>query len=415
MAFLRKRIFVTAGFNTVSFGSGRKEFNPKAAKPGIEHYVKEAGLGAIAQIKDPEQINEGVIGNFNAERFCRQGNMSGFFPMIHPTFQYKPCTRVEGACDSGGLALVTSLKTILADLADVVLCIGAEVQNTVKALYGADYLAAAGWYAGERKQGHAFFFPDRFSQRAGVYYKKFGIDKVRPGMAQWYVNAVENARKNPKAQEHDNNNSDLFTTAMMKPDARAFCEFINAFDCSKVSDGGAAIIFASEEGLKKIGVDKKDSAEVVAYAQVQDNLTTPPPDPAKLSTCEIAAKRAYERAGIAAKDLGVLEVHDCFTIAGLMAIEAAGIVAAGESADFVKEGKTKANGQIPTNATGGLVGYGHPVGATGVRQAVDILHQLTAKAGDCQVKIDPKRPYGMLSSMGGDDKTVVAMIFKKAD
>lgn len=415
MAFLRRRIFVTAGFNTVSFGSGRKEFNPKAPKPGIEHYVKEAGLGAIAQIKSPESIDEGVIGNFIAERFCRQGNMSGFFPMVHQTFQYKPCTRVEGACDSGGLALVTSLKTILADLADVVLCIGAEVQNTVKALYGADYLAAAGWYAGERKQGHAFFFPDRFSQRAGMYYKKYGIDQVRPGMAQWYVNAVENARKNPKAQEHHNTNPDLFTTAMMKPDARAFCEFINAFDCSKVSDGGSAIIFASEEGLKKIGVEKKDAAEVVAYAQVQDNLTTPPPDPAKLTTCEIAAKRAFERAGLTPKDLGVLEVHDCFTIAGLMAIEAAGIVRAGEGADFVKNGKTKADGPMPTNATGGLVGYGHPVGATGVRQAVDILHQLSGKAEACQVKLDSKRPYAMLSSMGGDDKTVVAMIFKKAD
>jgi acetyl-CoA C-acetyltransferase/acetyl-CoA acyltransferase len=115
------------------------------------------------------------------------------------------------------------------------------------------------------------------------------------------------------------------------------------------------------------------------------------------------------------KDLSVLEVHDCFTIAGLMAIEAAGIVAPGESAGFVKDGKTKISGEIPTNPTGGLVGYGHPVGATGVRQAVDILHQLTGKAGDCQVKIDPKRPFGMLSSMGGDDKTVVAMLFKKAD
>ncbi len=415
MVFFRKKIYATAGFYTVSFGSGRKEFNPKAPKPGIEHYIKEAGLGSISQIKNPENIDEGVLGNFIAERFCRQGNMGGFFPMIHPTFQYKPCIRVEGACDSGGLALVTSIKTILADLADVILCLGVEVQNTVKAVYGADYLAAAGWYAGERKAGHAYFFPDKFSERAGAYFKRYGRDKSRNGMAQWYVNAINNARKNQKAQEYHNTNADLYATAMTEPNPKAFCEFINAFDCSKVSDGGAALIFASEEGLKKIGVAKNEAVEVISFAQVQDNITTPPPDPTKLTTCEIAAKRAYERAGIAPKDLGVLEVHDCFTIAGIMAIEAAGFADFGTAAEFVQNGKTKPEGLIPTNTSGGLVGYGHPVGATGVRQAVDIVQQLLGKAGDYQINIDSKKPYGMLSSMGGNDKTVVTMIFRKID
>jgi acetyl-CoA C-acetyltransferase/acetyl-CoA acyltransferase len=200
---------------------------------------------------------------------------------------------------------------------------------------------------------------------------------------------------------------------MISPNPKAFCEHISVFDCSKVSDGGAALIFASEEGLKKIGVSKKDAAEVVAYAQVQDNLTTPPPDLTKLTTCEIAAKRAYERAGIKPKELGVLEVHDCFTIAGLLAVEAAGFAGHGQGADFVKAGNTKLDGTIPTNTSGGLVGYGHPTGATGVRQAVDLVHQLCGKAGEYQVRIDSSKPYGMLSSMGGNDKTVVAMVFRK--
>jgi len=415
MSFFRKKIYATAGFNTIALGSGRKEFHPKKPRPGIEHYIKEAGLGAINQIKNPENIDEGVIGNFVAERFCHQGNLSGFFPMVHPTFQYKPCIRVEGACDSGGLALVTGLKTILAELADVVLCVGVEVQNSVKAVYGADYLAVAGWYSGERKQGHAHFFPEQFSQRAGAYFKKFGKEQTRAAMAQWYVNAIENARKNPNAQEYHNTNSDLFATAMTPPNPKVFCENINVFDCSKVSDGASALIFASEEGLKKIGVDKKDALEVISYAQVQDNLTTPPPDLTRFPTCEIAAQRAYKRAGIKPDALGVLEVHDCFTIAGIMAIEAAGIVPYGEGADFVKDGNTKTTGKIPTNAMGGLIGYGHPTGATGVRQAVDIMTQLSGRAGDGQIKIDPSRPYGMLSSMGGNDKTIVTMIFREAD
>ncbi|MEW6684602.1 MAG: 3-ketoacyl-CoA thiolase [Candidatus Edwardsbacteria bacterium] len=416
MIKLRKPIYVTAGYNTVSFGSGRKEFSPKAERPGIEHYILEAGKGTIVQINSAENIDEGVIGNFVAERFVRQGNLGGFFPMVDKAFLYKPCTRVEGACDSGGLALVVSIKTILADLADVVLCIGVEVQNTVKALYGADYLAAAGWYKGERKDGHAYFFPAKFSDRAGACFEKFGKERIREGMTHWYVQAIENARKNPKAQEYHNETKDLFAVGMTPPSPKAFCEHINAYDCSKVSDGASAIIFASEEGLKKIGVSKKDAVEVLAYAQCQDDLTVLPPDLTRLTTCERAAKLAYERAGITPKDLGVLEVHDCFTIAGLLAIEAIGLCKYAEGADFVKEGKTRLNGEIPTNTTGGLIGYGHPTGATGVRQAVDILHQLTGKAGDCQVKIDLEtRPYGMLSSMGGNDKTVVAMVFKRAE
>ncbi len=415
MSFFRKKVYACAGFNTVSLGSGRKEFHPKKPRPGIEHYIKEAGLGTIEQIENPANIDEGVIGNFVAERFCKQGNLGGFFPMVHPTFQYKPCIRVEGACDSGGLALVVSIKTILADLADVILAIGVEIQNSVKAIYGADYLAAAGWYSGERKKGHAYFFPDQFSQRAGACFEKFGYDKVRAGMSQWYVNAIENARKNPKAQEFHNKNPELYATGMTSSNPKVFCEYINVFDCSKVSDGGSALLFASEEGLKKIGVDKKDAVEVVAYAQVQDNLTTPPPDLTKLSTCEIAAKRAYERAGVKPEDLSVLDVHDCFTIAGVLAIEAAGIVGYGEGADFVKDGKTKADGVIPTNATGGLIGYGHPTGATGVRQAVDVVHQLLNKAEECQVNIHPDRSFGMMSSMGGNDKTVVAMVFRKTE
>ncbi len=415
MPFFRKKIYACAGFNTIALGTGRKEFHPKKPRPGLEQYIKDAGLGSIGQVKHPENIDEGVIGNFIAERFCRQGNLGGFFPTIHSTFQYKPCIRVEGACDSGGLALVVAVKTVLADLADAVLCMGVEIQNSVKAVYGADYLAAAGWFSGERKKGHVYFFPDKFSERAGAYSARFGKERVRAGMAQWYVNAIENARKNPKAQEYHNKSTDLYSIGLTPPNPKGFCDHINVYDCSKVSDGASALIFASEEGLRKLGIDKKDAAEVVAYAQVQDNITMPPPDVTKLTTCEVAAKRAYERAAIKPKDLGVLEVHDCFTIAGIMAIEAAGFAGHGEGADFVKAGKTKALGTIPTNTTGGLIGYGHPTGATGVRQAVDIVHQLSNHAGDCQIKIDSSRPYGMLSSMGGNDKTVVAMVFRKTE
>jgi len=154
MKKLRKKVYIAAGFNTVSMGTGRSEFHPKKERPGLEYYIQTAGKGTIAQINDAANIDEGVIGNFMAARFNKQANLPGFIPYIDEKLQYKPAISVEGACGSGGLALVSGLKSVLAETADSVLVLGVEVQNTMKALYGADVLAGAGWYK-KRKEGHA--------------------------------------------------------------------------------------------------------------------------------------------------------------------------------------------------------------------------------------------------------------------
>jgi acetyl-CoA acetyltransferase len=414
MTKYRKKVYAAAGYNTVSFGSGRKEFHPKKPRPGLEQYIEEAGKGVIAQINDVNNIDEGVIGNFMAARFNRQGNLPGFIPTIHPSLEYKPCTRVEGACGSGGLALYTSIKTILSDVADVVLCIGVEVQNTFKAIYGADILGGAGHYMSQRKNGHAYFFPGQFSDRAGACYEKFGYDYMRKGMATWYVRAIENARKNPKAQEYHNSIEDLFATGMTPPNPKVFVDHLNVYDCSKVSDGASALIFASEEGLDKIGIDKKDAAEVVSWGQSQADVTKFPEDYTRLTTTHSSCQKAYKMSELSPKDIGIAEVHDCFSIGGLLHLEAAGFAEYGKAAGFVADGGTKPDSEIPVNPTGGLVGFGHYTGGTGVRQAVDLVHQFTGKAGDCQVKITPEKPYGLMISMGGNDRTVTCMIFKKA-
>jgi len=414
MRKLRKPIYLAAGYNTISFGSGRKEFNPKKPRPGLEHYINEAGRGVIDQISDPNAIDEAVIGNFMAARFNRQGHLAALIPDIHPALLYKPCTRVEGACGSGGLAWVTAMKIVLADVADVVLSIGTEVQNTVKAIYGADILAGAGHYASERKKGHAYFFPSKFDERAAACYEKFGHDYIRKAMALWYKQAIENARKNPKAQEYHNSFDDLFAVGMTPPNPRVFLPNLNVYDCSKVSDGASALIVASEEGLKKIGIPKSKAVEIIGYGQSEGNITKPPEDNTKLSTTINSARKAFAMSGLSPKDIGVLEVHDCFSITGLLMLEACGFVGYGEGAAFVTEGKSNFDGELPTNATGGLIGFGHYTGGTGVRQAVDVLHQLTGQAGDSQVKINPNRPFGMMVSMGGNDKTVVTGIFKAA-
>jgi len=405
---------MTAGYNTVSLGSGRKEFHPKKARPGIEHYIKEAGENVLQQIGGAKNVDEGVIGNFMAARFNKQANLPGFIPMIDKELEWKPSISVEGACGSGALALMSGIKSVLAETADVVLTIGVEVQNTVKAIYGADILAGAGWYQ-KRKSGHAYFFPGKFSDRAGAYYEKYGKEKTRRGMARWYRNAIENARLCPTAQEFHNRDKDPEGTAMMEPNPKAFTEFLNVFDCSKVSDGASGIAIVSEEGLTRIGIPTIDTVEICGWGQVVRNLTEDPEDLTVMETTRRAAAQALRSAGITIDQIGIVETHDCFTIAGILATEAIGFAEPGQGADFVAAGHTARDGRIPFNTTGGLVGWGHPTGATGVHQAVTIWEQLTGKAGEAQIEIPGDRPYGLSINMGGDDVTVIALVYKRAE
>lgn len=410
---LRKKVYMAAGYNTISMGTGRKEFNPKKERPGLEHYMKEAGQGTLKQIGGANHVDEGVVGNFMAARYNNQGHLGAFMGMIDPALRLKPAISVEGACASGGLALVTGIKSVLADTAETVLVVGVEVQNTVKAIYGADILAGAGW-AQKRKEGHAYFFPGQFSDRAGAYFKKYGRDKTRLAMARWYRIAIENARLCATAQEYANTTADLDAMGLTEPTPKSFTDHLNIFDCSKVSDGASAIAVLSEEGLKLCGIDKKDAIEVVSVGHVADDLTAAPEDPVVMSTIREAVRVALRDAGITIDQIATVETHDCFSIAGLLTLESIGLAEPGKGPDFILEGHTSRNGKIPFNTTGGLIGWGHPTGATGVHQAVTIWEQMTGRAGDSQINIPAERPYALSINMGGDDRTVVAIVYKKA-
>lgn len=412
MKKMQKKIYMAAGFNTVSMGTGRKEFNPRLERPGLEQYIAEAGQGTLKQLGGAGNVDETVIGNFIASRFNKQAHLGAFAPMIDAGLQFKPSTRVEGACASGGLALMTGIKSVLAGTADTVLALGVEVQNTVKAIYGADILAAAGWY-NKRKNGHAYFFPGQFSDRAGAYYEKFGREKARKAFAVWYKNAIENARLCPTAQEYHNTVADLEALALTEPNPKSFTDHLNVFDCSKVSDGASSIAILSEEGLAKCGIPKSEAVEIVGFGHTVDDLTKDPDDLTVMSTMRNAISKALEMAGITKDQLATLEVHDCFTVAGVLAMEALGFARHGEGAGYVIAGNTARTGKTPVNTTGGLIGWGHPTGATGVHMAVTVWEQLTGKAGANQVEIPADRPYGLSVNMGGDDRTVVAIVYRK--
>jgi acetyl-CoA acetyltransferase len=410
----RRKVFMTAGYQTIALGTGRKEFNPKKPRPGLEDYIREAGRGVLAQVGGGANVDEGIISNFMAARFNRQGNLAALIPAIDESLRWKPCMRVEGACGSGGLGLVAAIKSVLAGTAEVVLTIGVEVQNTVKAIYGADILAGAGWYNGERKKGHAYFFPSLFSDRAGVYFEKYGREKTRRAFARWYRNAIENARLCETAQEFHNACQDLEALGLTEPNPRNFVDHLNVYDCSKVSDAAAAIAVVSEEGLKRCGISKKEAVEVLGWGQVEADLTLPPADPTELETSKRAVERAFEASGVRRDELATVECHDCFTISGLLSVEAIGFAGKGEGPDYILEGKTSRQGEVSFNTSGGLIGWGHPTGGTGVRQAVTVWQQLTGKAGTWQVEIPSKKPCALSVNMGGNDKTVVAVVYRRA-
>ncbi len=408
MRLLRKKIYIGAGYNTTYFGSGRKEFNPNKPMRSFEEYLKETAEGTCEQLPNVN-IDEGVIGSFMSGRFIHQANLPGFLPFMVPSLLGKPCTAVEGACGTGGRAIATGIRGILSEFADTVFVAAFEMQNTVKSVYGADVLAGAGYYNKERKKGEAFFFPGLFSERAGAYAKQYGAEITRQAMAKWYEQSILNARKNPKAQEAHNQTKDLFALGMTPPNPQIFVPHLNLYDCSKVSDGASSLVVLSEEGLKSSGLTSKDVVEVIGMGEVQGNITMPPDDLTVLSTTQEAVKKALDQAKIGIDEIAVLEIHDCFTISAILALEAIGFAKKGQGTEFILAEEMRIGGKIPTNLSGGLGGFGHPTGATGVRQMVDLLHQLTHKAAN---QADLKTPYGMMISMGGNDKTVTCYIVR---
>jgi acetyl-CoA acyltransferase len=189
-------------------------------------------------------------------------------------------------------------------------------------------------------------------------------------------------------------------------------EYLRVSDCSQVSDGGSAVVLCSQEGLQKLGRAASDCVEILT-CQVATASLAEDPDPLRLENTETAAARAYEVAGIKPEQIDVAEVHDCFTVTEVLMTEALGFAERGKGAQLLRDGATEIDGKIPVNTGGGLVGFGHPVGATGVKQALEIYRQLKGQCGDYQVKSGPTTAIS--ANMGGDDRTSVVTIYRNLD
>lgn len=391
-------------------GSGHEDFGIRE-NPTLEGHIAAVIQKMIADNNiDPALIERGYIGNFAGGLFSSQAHLGAMVARADERLAGIGFARVEAACASGGVGIVNAIEGVQAGL-DVVLVVGAEVQTTVRAREGADYLARAAHYESERSIDD-FTFPALLARRAKAYKEAYGL--TDRDLAHFTVKAYSNGNRNPLAHMHAvkmtleeaETASDSNPKILKNPDLH---DHLKVSDCSQVSDGGAAVIIASAEGLKKLGRTMHDAVELRSYGfstnplgQVKDFL--------RLDTAAAAAGEALRDAEITPQDVQVAEVHDCFTIAELMMYEAIGFAEPGKGMELMHSGRTSLEGTLPVNTGGGLVSFGHPVGATGVKQAAEIYRQMKGMCGEYQV--ERELHTGLTANMGGDDRTVVSLVLE---
>jgi acetyl-CoA C-acetyltransferase len=335
----------------------------------------------------PKDVDEIVLGHFNAG-FSAQDFTASLVLQASPDLRFKRATRVENACATGSAAVHQGIKAIEARVARIVLAVGVEQmtttpgpevgRNLLKASYVREEADIDGGFAGI------------FGKIAGLYFQKWGDQS--DALAMIAAKNHKNGVGNPYAQMRKDLGFDFCRTESEKNPFVAGP--LKRTDCSLVSDGAAAVVLADVETALKLG-----KAVVFRAAEhVQDFLPMSKRDILKFEGCALAWQRALAKSGLSLGDLSFVETHDCFTVAELIEYEAMGLTPEGQGARAILEGWTQKGGKLPVNPSGGLKAKGHPIGATGVSMHVLAAMQLTASAGDLQVK---NARLGGIFNMGG--------------
>lgn len=415
-----RRVFLVGGHITPFIGKGNKNFiwkkHPDFGKrnnPGLKDYIADSIKGTIASSgASAELVDRVYVGNFAGELFNQQGHLGAAVALGDPGLLYKPSLRIEGACASGGLAAAQAVQAIRAG-DDCVLAVGAEMQSAASAREGGTFLARA---ADFERQAHIddFTFPCLFARRTKAYMGKYPHASFAD-LGRLSARAYANGNLNPLAHMHSVKVSAEHASVASEKNPnflsnQEFCSFLRVTDCSQVSDGGAACIFASEEGLSKLGRSVQDCVEVVASDYGAGDIWNDPPDLTEMTTTRTVVSRTLASKKLSIDDIGVAELHDCFTTAEMMGYEAIGLAEPGRACDIIASGATERSGKLPVNTGGGLVSFGHPVGATGIKQIMEIYRQMKGLCGDYQLAMKPE--LGLAVNMGGDDGTVAAMVLK---
>jgi acetyl-CoA acetyltransferase len=398
-------------------GAGRTDFKRNLRKEGLclQDVIVEAGRAAIADAGlEPAAIEAGVVGNFAAGLFTRQLHLGALLVGIDPALVGIPTLHTEAACASGSVAVLTAAHWIRGGVYDVVLVVGAEQQKTMAPADGADVLAAAADWNSEKPIYGEHMMPKMFAGIAEAYAARYGLGER--ALAGVVVKNYAHASLNPQAQ--------MRNAGMTLERALTACESNPRFapplkitDCSQITDGAAAVVLASDRFVK-VG----RSMRLVGFGHTTDVLPLRGKEVPTFPIVQRAAKQAYAMAGVSPRELHAAEVHDCFSVSELVAYEALGWAEPGEAAMLLESGATtlplvreltgvgtEPTVSMPVNTGGGLIGDGHPVGATGVRQVVEMFRQVCGEAGERQV--DGARTV-MTFNMGGSLTTSLAMIWR---
>jgi acetyl-CoA C-acetyltransferase len=405
----RPDVYVLGGYQTDFGRNWTKE---------RKHFVAMMREGVIGAMQDaavePTDIEVAHVGNFAAELYAKQGHLGAFFLEADPAFSGLPTARHEAACASGSIALLAATAEIQAGWYDCAAVVGIEQMKTVNAAVGGDFLGTAAWYELE-SEGIEFPFPKLFGKLGDEYDKRYGLkDEHLAGISA--VNYA-NAKLNPNAQTRTwYMNKDH---AMCRTDDNAAVGGrIRISDCSQVTDGSAVVFVASAEFAKKWAARRGISLDQVprikgwghhtARLRFEDKVRESEGAEYVLPHVRSTITDALKRAAIAdVNGIDAIETHDCFTTSEYMAIDHFGITKPGESWKAIEEGAIALGGKHPINPSGGLIGCGHPVGATGVRQVLDAWKQVTGNAGDYQV--EGARNVATLN-IGGSGTTSVTFV-----
>ena len=407
-------------------GAGMSPFGAFREKASRDLFVEayQDMLEHMDQGMDVEDIESAYIGNYSSDLFEGQGHTA---PIIADWLGMTPTpiTRIENACASSGSALREGVMAIASGMYDIVLVGGVEKMTNLPIESVTDVLASAADGLYEVPAG--LTFPGIFGAIAKAHMDRYETNLDH--LLKVGIKNHNNGKLNPKAQ-FNVSIRDLMERRQARaqqrgepvPDWQEEMDFLNdlqanpwiawplrLYDCAPVTDGAACVLLVSSE-LAPNFTDKP--VHIAGTGQASGRPLNHAEELTSLSAAKIAAAQAYEMAGIGAGDIQIAEVHDCFTIAEIIATEDLGFFAPGEGPRAVDEGRTSLTGDKPINTSGGLKAKGHPVGASGIAQVAEIFHQLRGEAGPRQVN-NPNLEAGLTHNVGGTGGTCVVNILRR--
>jgi acetyl-CoA C-acetyltransferase/acetyl-CoA acyltransferase len=387
--------------NVAVLGVGMTKFSGKQDKTAVELF-SEAAMDAIVESNlKPKDVQAMFIGNCLSDFAEGQGQPQAFAAESIGASNI-PANKNEGACASGSVAFRDAYMWVASGFYDIVLAGGTETAAKMGTPLATRTFAM--FSDGRYEYGCGLTFPGVFAMLANLYAAKYGIpmEKFKQQLAQVSVNSHYYGARNPKAQFQ----KEITVEDVLKGVMVAYP--LQLHDCCPFTDGASAVILASEEKANKL---TNKPVYVAGVGQASGgNMASQQEYLPKIRARELASKQAYNMAGIKPKDVDVIELHDCFSIATLIALESLGIFDYGKSAEAVEKGETKIGGKIAVNPSGGLKAKGHPIGATGTAQIYEIAKQLRGECGERQVE---GAKIGMTDTLGGDGGTIVNVILKK--